>query len=187
MTRRAVTVDELLAVPLLERDVWVDERLGFSRELPADAELPAGSVPYLPASADVIARVVREAPVRADDVFVDLGAGIGRPCLLVHALTGARAIGVELQPQLVAMARARASAKVTFLEGDAAELLPVEGTVFFIYASFNGAKLEQVLERLRALPHAFVLCAVDFEVHVPWLTERKTSDVSLKIYEKPLS
>ena len=52
-------------------------RLGLG-ELPDDLpDLPPGTVPYLPCPVDAIIRAVLEAPVGPDDVFVDLGAGVG--------------------------------------------------------------------------------------------------------------
>lgn len=175
-------LDALMAVPLHERDAWVDRMLGLTDALPEDRpELPRDAVPYLPCGVDAIVRVVREAPIGADDVFVDLGSGLGRPALLVHLLTGARAIGVELQPHLVAQARRcaeRVGARgVRFIEGDATAVDVAEGTVFFIYSSFNGPALERVLARLRR----GVLCAVDFEV--PGLKPRASSTPELVFYD----
>ena len=43
--------------------------------------------------------------MQASDVFVDVGSGLGRAAALVHLMTGARAIGLEVQPALVAAAR----------------------------------------------------------------------------------
>jgi protein-L-isoaspartate O-methyltransferase len=114
---------------------------------------------------------------------VDLGSGLGRPALLAHLVTGARAIGVEVQPHLVAQARACAerlgASGVQFIAGDATAVDVPQGTVFFIYASFNGPSLERVLRRLRR----GVLCAVDFEV--PALRARASSTPELVFYDLP--
>src|SRR3954463_7854907 len=76
----------LLDVPAHARDACVDSALGLA-ELPPDGpELPAGCVPYLPCSVDALLRVVQHAPVRATDVFVDVGSGVGRAAVLVHLL-----------------------------------------------------------------------------------------------------
>jgi SAM-dependent methyltransferase len=187
--RGAALMRALLEVPVREQDAWVDRLLGVSAELPDDVGLPSGSVPYLPCAASVILTAVREAPVTCRDVFVDLGAGLGRPAVLAHLLSGARAIGVELQPHLVARARAVAaqlgSSGVSFLEGDAASVELSEGTVFFIYSSFNGPALGRVLARLEAVAahRQVVLCAVDFEAQEPWLIERRSSHPSLVFYD----
>lgn len=175
------------ALPLLERDAWVDALLGVP-PLPDDVPLPPGAVPYLPCPAHVVARAVLEAPVRASDVFVDLGSGLGRPAALAALFSGATCHGFELQPHLVEHARALAGrlglTNVGFTAGDAEQV--EAGTVFFIYASFNGPALGRVLARLEriAARHPIVLCAVDFEVHGQrWLRPRASSTPELVFYD----
>jgi D-arabinose 1-dehydrogenase-like Zn-dependent alcohol dehydrogenase len=190
LLRGAALLEALLAVPSRERDGWVDELLGLP-ELPDDVPgLPLDTVPYLPCGVDTIVRAVLEGPVRAGDVFVDLGAGLGRPAMLVHLLSGARAVGVELQPHLVRHAQTTASElgldTVSFVAGDAASLEVAAGTVFFIYSSFNDTVLAQVLSWLErmAARRRIVLCAVDFEVHdQPWLSARMSSRAELVFYD----
>ena len=55
-------------------------------------------MPYLPCPVDTLLRVIEHAPLGAADVFVDVGSGLGRAAALVHLLTGARAVGLEVQP-----------------------------------------------------------------------------------------
>lgn len=151
--------------------------------------LPPGTVPFLPCDVASIVRTVREAPVGADDLFVDLGAGLGRPTLLAHLLGGVRAVGVELQPHLVEHARGAATrlalddVRVT-VGGAAAGEIP-EGSVYFICASFNGAALARVLGALAriAARRPIVLCAVGFEVRQPWLRERRSAGPELVFYD----
>src|SRR4029078_9775031 len=88
----------LLRVPPTERDAWLDLVLRLG-ELPDDGPaLPRDCVPYLPCPVDALLRIVDQAPVRASDVFVDVGSGLGRAAALVHLLTGAATIGLEIQP-----------------------------------------------------------------------------------------
>src|SRR5690349_13775805 len=142
----------LLGVPAGARDAWVDRVLGLD-DLPADGPaLPPGGVPYLPSPVDLLLRVVDEAPVRSTDVFVDVGAGPGRAIALVHLLTGAGAIGLEVQPELAAAARGLTArlglSRVRCIEGDAATVAAsmVVGSVFFLYCPFSGARLAKVLD-----------------------------------------
>jgi len=179
----------LLSVPPLERDAWVDELLGIDSPPPDAPDLPRGSVPYLPCGVEEILAMLREVPVQPDDEFVDLGAGLGRVTLLTHLLSGARATGVEIQEHLVRAARARcadfALPRVSFVHANAADV-ELEGSVFFLYAPFNGAMLSQVLGRLEAVARrrAITVCAVDLELRdVPWLSPRQTSCVSLVLYD----
>ncbi len=188
--RGAALLDQLLAVPFRERDVWVDEALGLD-DAPDDvAGLPPGTVPYLPCGVDAILHTVRDAPVGVDDVFVDLGAGLGRVAVLVHLLTGAPAIGVELQAPLVAQARALvgrlALPDVVFCAGDAAVTEVDNGTVFFVYASFGPAALRGVLQWLerRAAHKPLVVCAVGFDIHgQAWLRPRSSTSPELALYD----
>jgi cyclopropane fatty-acyl-phospholipid synthase-like methyltransferase len=63
------------------------------------------------------------ARVRPEDTVYDLGSGDGRIVNLAAQKYGARAVGIELEPSLVARARqaaiaARVADRVTFIEGD---------------------------------------------------------------------
>ena len=81
------------------RDAWVDQLFGLGAPPEDGPQLPVGCVPYLPCSVDALLRVAEHAPVRASDLFVDIGAGVGRAAALMHLLTGAPAFGVEVQPR----------------------------------------------------------------------------------------
>ncbi|HLL23122.1 MAG TPA: hypothetical protein VK427_13370 [Kofleriaceae bacterium] len=188
--RGRALLEALAAVPVHGRDAWVDALLGLPA-LPADAALPVGSVPYVPCEVDVI--IAALGVVRDGDVFVDLGAGLGRPALLAHLVCGVPALGIELQPHLVREARAAAarldvSGAVTFAVADAAIADLTRGTVFFIYASFNGPQLARVIARLAgvARDHAIVVCAVGFEVDVPWLRVQSATAQLVVYASRPL-
>ena len=169
----------LLRVPAAERDAWLDSVLGLG-DLPADGPaLPRGCVPYLPSAVDTLLRVVERAPVRASDVFVDVGAGLGRAVALVHLLTGAPAVGLEIQPDLVRAARDLIKrlqlSRVSCIEGDGAKLAGVGdvGSVFFLYCPFSGDRLAKALADLErvARTRTIRVCAVDLPLPAcPWLT-----------------
>jgi SAM-dependent methyltransferase len=175
----------LLAVPPLDRDAWVDRALGIEEVTEDGPELPVGSVPYLPCPVDAIVRAVDAASIGPADVFVDVGSGVGRAGLLVHLLTGASVIGVEIQSTLAARARQHAQrlniSRFSVIEGDAVELTGylMIGTVFFLYCPFGGKRLEKVVDELKpvARTRPLRICAVD--VPLPereWLcpeTDRK--------------
>lgn len=181
----------LRGVPTASRDAWLDAVLGL-RELPDDgADLPRGCVPYLPCPVDVLLRVVEEAPVRASDVFVDLGSGLGRAAALVHLLTGAEVIAVEVQRALVDVARALTTRlrlrRVTCIHGDASRLTPriADGTVFFLYCPFSGERLARVLADLEdvARTRPLRICCVDLPLPpCPWLSREAASSGDLAIY-----
>lgn len=187
---RGMALLELLrSVPPFDRDAWVDELLGIEAPPPDSPDLPRGAVPYLPCGVEEILAMLAEAPVQAHDELVDLGSGLGRVAILAHLLTGARASGVEIQEPLVRSARARcaelALADVSFVHGNAADTA-LDGSVFFLYAPFNGAMLARVLRRLEevARRRPIVLCAVGLELpDVPWLLPRRSSNVALTLYD----
>lgn len=181
----------LLDVPAGDRDAWVDRVLGID-DLPGDGPaLPAGGVPYLPCSVEVLLQMVEGAPVRSTDVFVDVGAGPGRAIALVHLLTGAGAVGIEIQPQLVDAARRLTArlglSRVTFVEGDAATVAAsmVVGTVFFFYCPFSGDRLSKVLDDLEPIARTRPLRVCCVQLPLPprsWLTRDAGRSGELEIY-----
>jgi hypothetical protein len=186
--RGAALLELLRSLPFLERDAWIDELLGIDPPPPDVPDLPHGAVPYLPCGVEEIVAMSVDVPLRGDDHFVDLGSGLGRVVILAHLLTGVRACGVEIQEHLVRSAEQRAAElalPISFVHSNAAETA-LDGSVFFLYAPFNGAMLTRVLRSLERVAQRkrIVLCAVGVELHwVPWLSSRKTSSVALTIYE----
>jgi SAM-dependent methyltransferase len=185
----AALFERLLKVAPLERDAWVDALLGLDSLPPDMPGLPPGAVPYLPCEVDAILAMVRELPLEPEDEVVDLGSGLGRVVFLAHLLSGAKAHGIELQPHLVQTAEAR---RVELgLEGVSfacanAEEAELDGSVFFLYAPFNGDILDRVMARLEevARRRPIAVCTVGVELgSVSWLAPRRTSDVALSIYE----
>lgn len=95
---------------------------------------------------DDIALLFSHVDVRPDDVLVDVGTGKGRPInWFLSRYPRNRVVGIELDPDICARTarRLRRHANVTVLCGDATELVPVDGTVFFLFNPFT----EQVLRR----------------------------------------
>jgi len=189
--RGRALLELILSIPFRDRDAWIDELLGFEVPPPDIPDLPRGSVPYLPSGVDEILAMVLEVPVRPDDELVDLGSGIGRVVILAHLLSGARVRGVEIQEHLVRSARDHCEQlrlpAITFVQANAADALPpLDGSIFYLYAPFNGEMLTSVLSRLEevARRRPIVLCAVGLEFHgVTWLRPRKTSCASLTLYD----
>ncbi len=183
--------ETLAEVPLTERDGWLDRVLGIDN-LPADdPALPRGCVPYLPSSVDTILRVAELADVRPTDVFVDVGSGLGRVTALMHFLTGAGSIGIEIQSALVRASRdlsARLNApRVSVVEGDAAHLTGyiMVGSVFFLYCPFSGDRLARVLDDLQAIAQTrrIRVCSVDLPLPSrPWLVPVARSE-SLAVHQ----
>lgn len=98
------------------------------------------------------------APRPEQDVFVDFGSGKGRAVLLAATMPFRRAIGVEISPTLVRMARSNLEIarprlrcpEVEFVETSADGYeLPDDSTVLYFYNPFSGVTLERVVSNLR--------------------------------------
>lgn len=151
-------------------------------ELPEELPQTSEMVAYQPAPGRVILALLEQ--VRDDDVFYDLGSGLGRVVLCVSLLTAARARGIEFQPSFCAYARRVAqqvNARAEFHALDARDAQLDDGTLFFLYTPFRGALLRSVLARLRrvAALHAVRVCTFGpctAEVSSePWLRLRGAS------------
>lgn len=169
----------LTTIPPAERDAWLNLVFELD-ELPDDGpDLPRGCAPYIPCPVDTLLQMIEHADVRSDDVFVDVGSGLGRAAALIHVLTGAAAIGIEIQSGLVRssrdlMKRLNAS-RVSVVEGDATRLTGfiTIGSVFFLYCPFSGERLKLVLNGLESIARIrqIRVCCVDLPLpSCPWLT-----------------
>jgi SAM-dependent methyltransferase len=147
--------------PWLEDPIGYDALDAFVSGLLAGEEAPAETVTreaemvyYQPTPARVVLRLIEWAKIGPEDVFFDLGAGLGQVCLLVRLLSGATTHGVEIEPAYVAYARACAARlgldRADFAAIDARQADYSTGTVFFLYTPFTGHLLAVVLARLRA-------------------------------------
>ena len=190
----------LCSLPAAERDRALEKHLGIDEPARhAEGESPgADLIGYHASGVAAIVRALVEVPVRPGDVLVDLGAGLGKPLLLARLLTGASCRGIELQPGLVVRSRAAArrlglalGAELELEQGDArqAELQP--GTVFYLYAPFTGAALNEVLARLErvANQHPIAICALGLELprNTPWLAARPSDSFWLTVYDSVVS
>lgn len=93
------------------------------------------------------------ARVTADDVVYDLGSGDGRIVVIAAQKYGARGVGIEIQPRLVAMSREVAREggvddRVRFVEGDMFTADISTATVVTLWLSRTvNARLEPKLRR----------------------------------------
>lgn len=187
----AVFRAELARVPRMERDAWLDEVLGLGAPPDDGPELPRGGVPYLPCPVDAVMATLAHAEVGPGDVFVDIGAGVGRAVALAHLATGAEAIGVEIQEALVGVARGWTSAlnltAVSVVHADAAVVTgPVcRGSVFFLYCPFSDDRLVRFVDALEPIARArqIRLGCVDVSLPPrPWLTHAVQPSENVAVY-----
>jgi len=112
---------------------------------------------YVPTPAEVVRQMLLTAKVGRGDVVFDLGSGDGRiPIAAVRDFGAARGVGIDLDPQRVAEARANAAAagvsdRVVFLQQDLFEADLAEASVIAMYLlpAIN-ARLQPRLRLLKA-------------------------------------
>jgi SAM-dependent methyltransferase len=94
--------------------------------------------PYVPTAQSVVIQMLKVANVSEDDVVYDLGSGDGRIPITAAQMFGARAVGVEIDPDLIAKARAKAKEagvadKVEFRQQDLFNTDLDDATVVALY------------------------------------------------------
>jgi hypothetical protein len=134
-------------------DLFINGLL-FHRHLPEETiEREPEMVFYQQTPARIILELAERARLMPDDVFFDIGSGLGQVPILVNLLTGAKTIGVEYEPAYYSYATACASrlnlTDVTFINTRAQKGDYTEGAVFFMYTPFEGAMMQQMLEVLK--------------------------------------
>ena len=88
-----------------------------------DAPLRQPDVPYEPSPQYVVDAMLALAKVRKEDVLYDLGCGDGRIVITAAKKYGAHGVGIDIDPQRIAEAKANAKeagveSRVQFLVGD---------------------------------------------------------------------
>jgi SAM-dependent methyltransferase len=102
-------------------------------------ELPQAAAPvenvYAPTPDDLVEPILTLAGVKAGQTVYDLGSGDGR-VLVTAARLGCRAVGYEIDPELIAAARARAAAAHVDIEVRQADLFAADlsdADVIYVY------------------------------------------------------
>jgi SAM-dependent methyltransferase len=134
-------------------DIFINRLFSF-REIPQPTkELEPEMVYYQKTPARIVFDLVESANFTREDVFIDIGSGVGQVALLVHLLAGITVKGVEFEPAFCDYAKACATElhlpKVTFINADARQADYSDGTIFFMFTPFRGAILQEVLARLK--------------------------------------
>ncbi len=125
-------------------------------------EREMGHCEHTPARA--ILEMIDHVRLGPDDIFYDLGSGMGQVPILVHLLTGVCARGVEFEPAYCRFAQETVQAlqlsQVAFVNGDARAADYSDGAVFFMFTPFKGKMLQAVLARLQqtASTRAITVC-----------------------------
>ena len=108
---------------------------------------------YQKTPARIILELIRKAEFKPEDVFFDLGSGLGQVAILVNLLSSVISKGVEFEPAFCDYARTCVSDlnlnQVNFINGDARFADYSLGTHFFMYTPFEGKMLQDTLQNLR--------------------------------------
>ncbi len=112
-----------------------------------------GEVPFVRSTPEVIDRMLEMARVKTGDVLYDIGSGDGAIVIRAAKRYGIKAIGIEIDPELVAKARRNAFREkvehlVEFRAQDAftVDVSPATVVTLYMLPEFN-AKLRPILDR----------------------------------------
>ena len=111
--------------------------------------------PQIPTPQIVVDKMLEAGGVTSDDTVYDLGSGDGRVVITAAQKYGARAVGIEIMPELCKKARQRVESlglgdRVRIVEGSAlrVDLKPATLITMFFMTNSN-ERLRPVLEKLR--------------------------------------
>jgi SAM-dependent methyltransferase len=116
-------------------------------------------VEYTPSPWRELQRVLPPSEVGPDDVFADLGCGMGRIVLLAARYPMKRVVGVELSEDLARVARENvgnaqgrlATRDIEIVQADVLEYeLPDDVTIVYLFNPFTGDIFEQALQSILA-------------------------------------
>lgn len=122
----------------------------------ACAPVPGQEVPYVQTPHKVVEAMLRLADVTKDDVVYDMGSGDGRIVISAARDFGARGVGVEIDPKLVAesyrwAAWAKVTDRVRFVQQDLfkTDLTPATVVTLYITRELNLRLRPKLLRELR--------------------------------------
>lgn len=177
-------------------DLWHERRLGIRSTglVPIETLIDdyTDCHDYFPTTFGGFRAAMREVGVEPGEVFVDYGSGKGRVLIMAAEYPFRRIVGVEISPELHAVARvnlARCADRlrcqdIELWTGSAADFpVPTDASVVYLYNPFHGRVLRTVLAGLRASldahprrlrlvynnPVHFLRIASEY----PWLVERR--------------
>ena len=185
-----MTIDKQHGATLVSRHVrfWIAFAiLAFAScawSLAAADDVTRSGGPYVPTPQTVVDEMLNMARVGADDFVIDLGSGDGRIVLTAASRHRARGMGVDIDPELVALSNAEAKRQgvdklVKFHRQDVLHTPISDATVVTLYLlpELMHSLRDRIYSQLR--PGARVV-SHDFSF-IEWLPDRK---VTLDVTEK---
>ncbi|MFN2237192.1 MAG: class I SAM-dependent methyltransferase [Anaerolineales bacterium] len=159
------------------------EALFFPTSAPGESRKRiAGMIRYEATPARVVLEMIDNLRLMPDDIFFDIGSGLGFVVMLVNLLTNIRCVGIEYDPAYCEYARNSAQSLnlsgISFIQGDARNTNLNDGTIFYMFTPFVNQVFNSVLERLRytAIRKRIYICSygtITFNLaKLPWLQIR---------------
>jgi len=134
-------------------DIFINGLISFQAMPGQTRALESEMVYYQKTPARIVFELAEKSHFVKEDVFFDLGSGLGQVAILVNLLTGIKVKGIEFEPAFCAYAEDCAAkfnlSNVTFINVDARKADYSEGSIFFMFTPFWGEMLQEVLEILR--------------------------------------
>ena len=142
--------------------------------------------PYVPTPWVIVDEMLKLADIRGEDVVYDLGSGDGRLVITAAKRFGARGVGVELQTELVEVARIGAkhegvADRVKFVQGDLFEtdIRPASVVMLYLLPRF----VTRLVPRFRAeLKAGTRIVSHDYPL-APWPPDK---ELSMDVPEKEM-
>jgi outer membrane protein assembly factor BamB/protein-L-isoaspartate O-methyltransferase len=151
---------------------------------------------FVPTPMDVVKRMLEVAAVKKSDLVYDLGSGDGRIVLAAAKAFGCRAVGVELDEDLVKASRAQAKEaglekQVSFQHADLfeAEFADADVVALYLLPEMNKRlipKLDKLRPGARVVAHYFPIPGVRPAKVVKMTSEEDDVERSLYLYVIPL-
>ncbi len=156
------------------------EQVFFPEPPPTESwKRSSGMIRYEATPVRIILEMVDSIRFLPEDVFIDIGSGLGLVVMLVNLLTGVKSVGIEFDPAYCNYAKNCAAdlnlQGVTFIQSDARNADLNSGSIFYLFTPFVNEIFESVLERLRyaAIRKKIYICSygtITYDlVKLPWL------------------
>ncbi|WCT12456.1 class I SAM-dependent methyltransferase [Mucilaginibacter jinjuensis] len=134
-------------------DVFLNGIFSFKNVPEQTLQREPGMVFYQKTPARIIFEMLDKVDFTNEDVFFDLGSGLGFVIMLVNLLSGVKTIGVEFEPAFCNYAiNSIASlnlSNIKVINVDAREADYSSGNIFFMYTPFDSHIIHDVLDLLK--------------------------------------
>jgi SAM-dependent methyltransferase len=134
-------------------DIFINGLLSQHFMPAAIPERKPGMVFFQKTPARIVFQMAALMKLNCDDVFFDIGSGLGQVAILVNLLGGTKATGIEYEAAYCDYAKECAAQlnlhNVEFINANAVDVNYSAATVLFVYTPFEGNMLKEMVEVLR--------------------------------------